>query len=146
MTRFQTLIATACGLGYVPYSPGTVASAATLPLAWFVGAGILPILALALFLIGWGAADAFVRRTGVEDSPHVVIDEVAGQCLALLPAPHDLGAFAVGFLAFRAADILKPWPVSWAERKLPGGLGVMADDLLAAVYAGLIVYLFVLWR
>lgn len=146
MTRLQTLIATACGIGYAPVASGTVASAAALPLAWFAGAGILPILALGLFLIGWGAADAFTRRTGEEDSPHIVIDEVAGQCLALIPAPHDIAAYAVGFLAFRATDILKPWPASWAERKLRGGLGVMADDLVAAIYAGLIVYLFVMWR
>jgi phosphatidylglycerophosphatase A len=87
-----------------------------------------------------------VRRGGVQDPPHVVIDEVAGQTLALIPASHDVFAFAVAFLAFRATDILKPWPASWADRRLTGGLGAMADDVIAGIYAGMIVYLFMMLR
>ncbi len=87
-----------------------------------------------------------MRRDRVQDPSYVVIDEVAGQCLALLPAPRDAAAYLVGFLAFRATDILKPWPASWADRRLTGGFGTMADDFIAAIYAGLIVYLFVTWR
>ena len=141
-----SLIATVFGVGYAPVAPGTVASLVALPIAWFVDAGTLPLLAIALFLLGWSASEAVVRRGGAQDPPHIVIDEVAGQGLALLPAPRDLAAYAVAFLAFRATDILKPWPASWADRSLPGGLGVMADDFIAAIYAGLIVYLFVMWR
>ena len=65
----------------------------------------------------------------------VVIDEIAGQWLVLLPAPLDPLAYASAFVLFRAFDIWKPWPVRWADRRVRGGLGIMLDDLLAAVYA-----------
>jgi len=70
----------------------------------------------------------------------VVIDEVAGQWLTLLVAPPDLLLYLAGFLLFRLFDIRKPWPVSWADQSLPGGLGVMVDDLLAGLYAALFLY------
>jgi phosphatidylglycerophosphatase A len=140
------LIATVCGVGYARYAPGTAGSLVALPIAWFVGGPALPLLALALILIGWGAADVVARRGSVQDPQYVVIDEVAGQTLALIPASHDVFAFAIAFLAFRATDILKPWPASWADQKLTGGLGVMADDVVAGIYAGMIVYLFMMVR
>ena len=64
-----------------------------------------------------------------------MIDEVVGQWLVLVPAPLDPLAYAVAFVLFRTFDIWKPWPVRWAERRVKGGLGIMLDDLLAAVYA-----------
>ena len=140
------LTATVCGVGYAPYAPGTAGSLVALPIAWFAGGPALPLLALVLILVGWGAADVMVRRIGAQDPPHVVIDEVAGQTLALIPASHDVFAFAIAFLAFRATDILKPWPASWADRALSGGLGAMADDVIAGIYAGMIVYLFMMVR
>jgi phosphatidylglycerophosphatase A len=140
------LTATVCGVGYVRYGPGTAGSLVALPIAWFIDGPALPLLALAFILIGWGAADVVVRRGGAQDPQYVVIDEVAGQMLALIPAAHDIFAFAVAFFVFRATDILKVWPASWAERRLTGGLGVMADDVVAGVYAGMIVYLFMMLR
>jgi phosphatidylglycerophosphatase A len=140
------LTATVCGVGYAPYAPGTVGSLVALPIAWFAGGPALPLLALALILVGWGAADVVARRGNARDPQYVVIDEVAGQTLALIPAAHDVFAFAIAFLAFRATDILKPWPASWADQKLSGGLGVMADDVVAGIYAGMIVYLFMMVR
>lgn len=71
------------------------------------------------------------------DPGEIVIDEVAGQWLALLSAPLTPLAYALVFLLFRIFDICKPWPVRWADRQVPGGLGIMLDDLLAAVYAAL---------
>ena len=70
----------------------------------------------------------------------IVIDEVAGQWLALIPLPLDPGLYLLAFLAFRLFDILKPWPVGWADRRLPGAFGIMADDLLAGLYAGGLVF------
>ena len=64
-----------------------------------------------------------------------MIDEVAGQWLVLVPAPLDPLAYALAFLLFRIFDIWKPWPVRWADREAKGGLGIMLDDLLAAIYA-----------
>ena len=74
------------------------------------------------------------------DPQAVVIDEVAGQWLTLAAVPAGLGSYVAGLALFRAADILKPWPARLAERRLPGGLGVMADDIVAAVYAGIVLW------
>ena len=88
-----------------------------------------------MFCVGWWASSEYVRWAGVEDPSAVVIDEVAGQWLALVLAdPHLWWTWAIGFAAFRLFDIVKPWPVSWADRTLHGGLGVMLDDVLAGLY------------
>ena len=84
----------------------------------------------------WAAAKAVAPGTA-KDPGWIVIDEVAGQWLALLPAPLDPLFYALGFLLFRIFDIWKPWPIRWADRNMHGGLGIMLDDLLAAVYAAL---------
>jgi len=72
------------------------------------------------------------------DPGAIVIDEVAAQWLVLLPVPLDPLSYAVAFLLFRLFDIWKPWPVGWLDRRVHGGLGIMLDDLLAAVYAVLV--------
>jgi phosphatidylglycerophosphatase A len=111
--------------------------------------GIL-IASIIVFVIGVIACGAHVRRTGREDPPECVIDELAGQWLAcsacMLPfgrmAPVmyiSLPAFALAFAAFRLFDIWKPWPVGWADEKITGGLGVMADDMIAGAMAGAVV-------
>lgn len=146
--RPAVLLATWFGTGLLPKAPGTWASLSVLPLAWalHVGLGGLGVAlgAAALVLVGWWAADRVVRQTvaagGSGDPAPVVIDEVAGQLVALAPAPLDPFAFAVGFIAFRAADIMKPWPVSWADRKVKGALGVMLDDVFAGLYAAAVVF------
>ena len=74
----------------------------------------------------------------MRDPGAIVIDEVAAQWLVLLPAPLDPLSYAAAFVLFRIFDIWKPWPVRWADRRLSGGLGIMLDDLLAAVYAVLV--------
>ncbi|MBF0392007.1 MAG: phosphatidylglycerophosphatase A [Alphaproteobacteria bacterium] len=126
------------GAGLLPVAPGTWGSAAALPFAWAIQtAGGWPALlaaTVAVFLIGWWAAGVYVRVGGVDDPGSIVIDEVAGQWLVLLPAFPDPLLYAVGFLLFRALDIFKPWPARWADRYVKGGLGVMLDDCLAAVY------------
>ena len=81
-----------------------------------------------------------LKRSSIKDPSFVVIDEVAGQWIALLPAGLDPVLFVAGFLAFRLFDIWKPWPVSWADRDVPGALGVMLDDLIAGAYAAAVVY------
>jgi phosphatidylglycerophosphatase A len=93
------------------------------------------LASLLVFLIGWWAAERYIKGSGIADPGPVVIDEVAGQWLTLLFTPQDPWLFVSGFGLFRLFDILKPWPVSWADRRLPGGFGVMADDVLAALYA-----------
>ena len=134
-----TLVATVAGIGLLPGAPGSWASLAALPAAWLLlehlGPLALAAAAILVFALGCWASAAVIRRTGEEDPGPVVIDEVAGQLAALLPAATELWQFALGFVLFRIADIAKPWPVSWADRRVKGGLGVMADDAIAAIYA-----------
>lgn len=137
------LLATACGVGRIGKAPGTLGSLAAIPLAWAAAmggpAGPLALAALA-FAVGWWASETYIRGGRVQDPPEVVIDEVAGQTLTLAFAPVPLGLWwtVAAFALFRLFDIWKPWPVSLAERRIAGGLGIMADDIVAAIYAGLV--------
>ena len=133
------VVATWFGAGLLPRAPGTWGSLAALPFAWLIvklgGWPALAIAAVLLFALGAWAAAAEAERTGVQDPGSIVVDEVVGQWLTLLPAPLDPLAYAIGFVLFRLCDIAKPWPVSWADRKVKGGFGIMLDDVLAAGYA-----------
>jgi phosphatidylglycerophosphatase A len=134
------LLATWFGSGLLPGMPGTWGSLAALPFAWAInlywGPAALFGAALAVFAVGVWASDVYARAAGTQDPGAVVIDEVAGQWLTLaLAAPLDPLYYALGFLFFRLADIVKPWPVNWAERRFAGGLGIMLDDIFAAFYA-----------
>ena len=131
------LLATWFGAGLLPRMPGTWGSLAALPLAWLLaragGPLLLGLATLVVFGVGWWAAAVYVRVNGREDPGEVVIDEVAGQWLTLLLVPPDRPLlYALGFVLFRVLDITKPWPAGWADRTVPGGLGVMLDDILAA--------------
>jgi phosphatidylglycerophosphatase A len=133
------LIATAIGLGRLPAAPGTWASLAALPCAWLIrsqwGLGGLAAAAVLAFVIGWWAAGRVGRASGIADAGDIVIDEIAGQWLALLATPLTPLAYGFAFLLFRLLDIAKPWPANWIDRRLKTGLGVMLDDAAAAGYA-----------
>ena len=135
-------IATLFGIGRAPYAPGTVASLAALPFAWVLamvdGRAALLFAAIFATAIGGWASEHYVREKGDKDPSDCVIDELAGQWIACAFAPRSLLGFGAAFVFFRALDIAKPWPLSAAE-KLPGGLGVMADDVIAGIIAGLLV-------
>jgi phosphatidylglycerophosphatase A len=101
----------------------------------------LILASLIVFAVGVWAAARYEAASGDDDPQTVVIDEVAGQWLALvpvalLPAP-SLWPYGLAFLLFRAADIAKPWPVGWIDRRVGGGLGIMLDDLAAGAYGAL---------
>jgi phosphatidylglycerophosphatase A len=135
------LIATWFGAGLLPKISGTWGSAAALPFAWAIawwgGPWVLLFASLAAFVIGIWAAGVFSAHAGVKDASPIVIDEVAGQWLTLFLLPVNPVAYLIGFFFFRLFDILKPWPANWADRELPGGLGVMLDDMIAGVYAAI---------
>jgi phosphatidylglycerophosphatase A len=137
-----SVIATLAGIGRVPIAPGTLASVVALPFAWlllrFGGATAMALSLLVAIAVGTWACDAYAQISGSSDPPECVVDELAGQWLACAFAPLSLGGFAVAFVLFRLFDIVKPWPVSAAER-LSGGAGIMADDLVAGAIAGVIV-------
>jgi phosphatidylglycerophosphatase A len=136
------VLATWFGIGLLPIAPGTGGSLAALPCAWAIrslwGAPGLAVAAAILFFAGWWAAAVVARQSGLSDPGTIVIDEVVGQWAVLLAAPLDPRAYAIAFVLFRIFDISKPWPVRWADRRIHGGLGIMLDDLLAAVYAAVV--------
>lgn len=135
----------ACGFssGLSPAAPGTAGSLAAL-LPWLVLRELpWPWFAVALvlaFALGVWVCDWAVRRLRMADPSAVVWDEFVGQWIALTPLviwPHDNLWIFVGFILFRLFDIVKPWPVSWADRRIGGGLGVMLDDAIAGLYAAI---------
>ena len=142
MSTLARLIATAGYCGNVPIAPGTAGSAAGIALLVLVrssgSAGLEALVLGVLVAAGVWAASAAERDFRQKDPPAVVIDEVAGMWLTLLWLPVGWVGALAGFLAFRLFDIVKPYPARAAER-LPGGWGVMADDLVAGVYAALAV-------
>jgi phosphatidylglycerophosphatase A len=133
------------GAGLLPVTPGTWGSLAALPVAWAIQArwGAAGLLAgtILVFALGCWASAAIIAASGLKDPGAIVSDEVVAQWLVLTAAPQSLLVYVIGFLLFRVADILKPWPASWADRRVPGALGVMLDDIIAALYAGAIVAL-----
>lgn len=134
-----TLIATGCGIGLLPWAPGTWGSLAALPCAWVIvavaGRAALFAAAIVVFALGCWASAAVARASGLEDAGFIVIDEVAAQWLVLLAAPLDWRAYLAAFVLFRMFDITKPWPARAIERRVAGGLGIMLDDVAAALYA-----------
>jgi phosphatidylglycerophosphatase A len=135
-------IATGFGLGRIPFAPGTFGTIAGLPLI-----GIMAWLsttcspgAASLFLVGvilcgiWISQEAEILM-GSKDPGAVVIDEMAGFCVTMTLVPVTLLTLAVGFIAFRCFDILKPFPIRWFEKNFSGGAGIVLDDLMAGVLA-----------
>ena len=136
--RAMLTVATMGPCGHAPAAPGTFGSAAGLLLFWGVrasgSAAVEAAVLIAVTAIGVAAATRAESVSGRRDPGLIVIDETAGMLLTLAAVPVGLGGAAVGFLAFRLFDIVKPFPARQAER-LPGGWGVMADDLVAGLYA-----------
>ena len=137
-------IATGGYVGTVSRVPGTLGSLLGLVLLWPLGAGLAQAL-VTLFLIGAGIAIAgrAARIMGAQDPPAVVIDEIAGIAVATALLPPHLLERTVAFVLFRLFDITKPFPARQAER-LSGGLGIVGDDLVAGIYANLVVQVWLL--
>lgn len=140
MRRLALVVATAGGAGYAPVAPGTAGSAVGLAVFWLLqplprGWHLLALLAI--IAAGLWAAQAAATHFGRHDPSQVVVDEVAGQMVTLLFTGGTMWGLLAGFLLFRALDIAKPWPVRSLER-LPGGYGIMADDLMAGLYGNVV--------
>ena len=128
-------------------APGTAGSAIAIILGYLLlPIGWLPFLflTLATAIIGVLAADNYSKMTNTHDSGKIIIDEVAGQWITLLFVPYDVVYFVAALILFRIFDITKFWPVNLAER-LNGGIGIVADDLVAGLMAGIILYCFNNW-
>lgn len=147
--KLVAAIATVFGVGRSRYAPGTAGSAVALPVAWLIaiscGRGWLLFAAIVVLAIGSWACEIYANTKREADPKECVIDEVAGQWIVCAFAPIDLPWhisllwYVFAFALFRVFDILKPWPVSWVERKVPGGLGIMADDVVAALMGSVII-------
>ena len=147
MTRIAVFIATVGYCGYFPIAPGTVGSAAGLVVyafVWWTGSPVVEVaLIAALFAAGVWAGTTAERYFGGIDPGPIVIDEVVGMLITLAFIPVGWSGALVGFFLFRVFDVIKPFPARSFE-KLHGGLGVMADDAMAAIYANLSLR-FALW-
>jgi phosphatidylglycerophosphatase A len=149
MISAAKVLSTFFGLGFIPPAPGTLASltAALLykfflhSLAWPVYAALI----LVLFVVGVRAATVHARALGQKDPGTIVIDEVCGQLTVLFLVPAAWLNVLVGFLMFRAFDVLKPFPIRKLEG-LPRGWGIMADDMAAAIYGAGLIQIFLLVR
>lgn len=138
--RSILFLATGCGCGKSSWAPGTVGSLAALPLGWWLSHwtpafafGAAAVFALGAIVIAHQAAALMPG----EDPGAIVIDEIAGVLVACLGLQLTLGGSVIAVGLFRVFDILKPFPVGWLDRRLKGGLGIVADDLAAGLLANL---------
>ena len=139
-------VATVFGLGYAPIAPGTFGSAAGLLLWWLLPASavVQGAAIVAIFAAGSWGGNIAERHFGRTDPGQVVIDEVMGMLITLFLNPVGWFGALAGFILFRIFDVIKPYPANRLEQ-LHGGIGVMADDAMAAVYANLVLRAALYW-
>ena len=131
-------IAFGAGAGLAPRAPGTAGTAVAIPIYAVLATQPIGLYLFAVALIaaaGVWACGRTARELGVHDHPGIVLDEIAGFLVTMTALPFGWPWIAAGFVAFRVLDVAKPWPVSLADRKIGGGLGIMLDDLLAGAFA-----------
>ena len=134
-------LATGFWLGNIPFAPGTFGSLIGLPLCFVLSETELTLAAIAavlfIFFAAWiaHAAEKIIRR---KDPGCIVIDEVAGMLVTLIGLPFNPLTVAAGFIIFRILDILKPFPIRVLDKRLSGGVGVVADDVAAGIIANLL--------
>ena len=140
--KLVLFFATGFGLGRIPFAPGTFGTLAGLPfigiMAWLSKSGLagaLSVFLVCLILVSMGIAHRAELLMGDNDPGAVVIDEVAGFCMAMTLVPVTVPTLVAGFVAFRCFDIFKPFPVSWFEKNFTGGAGIVLDDIMAGVLA-----------
>lgn len=136
-------IASWFGCGFLSPAPGTWGSLGAIPfgVAIYAGGGqtALILCVIMITVIGLWAAHKFDHAMDGHDSKMIVIDEVAGQWIALIPAALNPLYILIAFIAFRVFDIAKPWPISFIDKNVKGALGVMGDDIVAGLLAALVV-------
>ena len=128
------------GSGLSPYAPGTAGTLAAIPLFWLMAPLPLELylgIVVLLFIIGIYLCQKTTDKLGAHDHSAIVWDEVVGYLLTMVAVPFDWRWVILGFFLFRLFDVWKPWPVRILDRRVGGGLGIMLDDVGAAVYAAL---------
>jgi phosphatidylglycerophosphatase A len=147
------LLALGFGSGLSPKAPGTFGTLAAIPLYLMFSSALFEwqlIIVVASFFVGIYLCNVTATALGVHDHPAIVWDEFVGFWLTMLALPLlgvnlDWLLLLLGFIFFRLFDILKPWPILWVDQKVHGGFGIMFDDVLAGVYAGLLLSIVIVW-
>lgn len=141
MNKFFLFIATGFGVGYSPIAPGTLGTLVAIPIYYFLSEIPSPLYEITLvgffFLAVWISENAEIFF-GKKDDQRIVIDEMIGFLITMLWIPKTIHFILIGFFLFRFFDILKPFPIRRLETRLKGGWGVVLDDVLAGVYANII--------
>ena len=135
------LLATFFGIGLLKPAPGTWGSLAAVLIWYFLDFlhSYTYIILPAFILFSWLVCNKADQDSESKDNSFIVIDEVAGMIVALSFISHDVILYLFTFLLFRIFDIFKPWPISWVDKKIKGGLGILLDDLIAGFAAGVII-------
>lgn len=134
-------LATGCFIGNISFAPGTFGSILGLPLCFFlskINLLIAVFLTVVFILFAIWIAQRAEKLVNTEDPGCIVIDEIAGILVTFTGIPFHIISVAFGFVIFRALDIWKPYPISWIERKLSGGAGIVMDDVVAGIYSNLV--------
>lgn len=129
------------GSGLAPKAPGTFGTLAAVPIFWLLQDLAWPIYGtwlIVTFALGVYWCDRSSKQLGVHDHGGIVWDEFVGYWITMFLAPKGWLWIVIGFVLFRFFDIIKPWPINWLDRKVEGGLGIMIDDVLAGIYAFLV--------
>ncbi len=143
MAKFNPIhfVAFGFGAGYAKKAPGTVGTLVGIPFVLAFQQGSLEIYLVAtliMTLFGIWLCGASSRLMGVHDHPGIVWDEIVGYMITMIAAPTGWQWLLLGFILFRIFDIFKPWPISYIDRNLHGGIGIMLDDVLAGVMAAIV--------
>ena len=146
MKKLIHFLAFGFGSGLCPIMPGTCGTIVAIPI--YLLLGNLPLLYYLLILtimiiIGFWLCGVTARDLGVKDPPSVVWDEIVGFLLTMIAVPMNWLWIIIGFVLFRAFDIIKPWPISWVNKNITGGFGIVVDDLLAGICAAVILQLII---
>jgi phosphatidylglycerophosphatase A len=144
MNRFFLLLATGFGVGYSPVAPGTLGTLVAIPIYYFLSEIPSPLYEITLigffFLSVWISEKAEIFF-GKKDDQRIVIDEIVGFLITMLWILKTIRFIIIGFFLFRFFDILKPFPIRRIERKFKGGFGVVLDDVVAGIYANIILHI-----
>ena len=140
----ENFLAFGFGSGLIPKAPGTAGSLCAMPIVWLMGQ-IEPIflygvICATCILVGIRVCERAGQQLGKHDHPAIVWDEIVGMQITLILVPATIMNLVIGFLLFRFLDIVKPWPVSWFDKNLRGGVGVMLDDIVAGAIAAAALY------